>query len=157
MSVYTDMLNFAIYKGKITFQDLNKLAANDDYFNSFLGTSKYVGSFTRSMSSATGDVAYSGIGFQPKAVIFGFKSGSATYPYGGTGFDDGTNHVNVNLYTPNNTGYVTTHSIDIVDTGNTLHQIALIKTLDIDGFTLTWTRVGATTAGTGVITYIALR
>lgn len=156
MSIYTDMLNFAIYKRKVTFQDLNKLAANDDYFNSYLGTSKYVGSFTRNLSSATGDVAYSGVGFLPKAVIFGFKSSSADYPYGGVGFSNATANVNVNLFSTNNTVYVSTQCIDLQATNDT-HQVAKIKTLDIDGFTLTWTRVGASLAGTGYITYIALR
>ena len=112
-----------------------------------------LGSFTRSMTANSGDVSYTGIGFRPSVLIFLSSLSSASLS---VGFDDGTLHYYVDV--KESTGYAesSTKSIILLQ-GTGTHQTAIIKTLDSDGFTLTWTKNGTPGAATGTVHYLAFR
>ncbi len=115
-----------------------------------------VGSFTRDLTAASGNVAYTGIGFQPKAVLmiavvaatktacWGFAAGAGGHVVNERG-DDANLDVNTN-YCINAT----------TSAGSGHYQIAGIATFDSDGFTLTWTKGNAPT-GTLTVIYLAVR
>ena len=108
-----------------------------------------IGSLTRDTSLISGDVAYTGVGFKPSVIIFII---AGNY-FGGVGYDDATTHYNVSYSTAWDTA--ASYSIRIGVSGSA-YQIAIIKSMDADGFTLTWTKTGGPT-GTQTIRYLALR
>lgn len=118
-----------------------------------------VGTFTRDMTAGSGDVAYTGIGFTPKAIIF--MAGKDT-PSGITNFisiGDGTSRNVLASFNYSAAGVAqleTTLDLYLVESGTQI-QSAVIKTMDADGFTLTWSKGGTPSAGTVKISYIALR
>ena len=137
-------------------------AANDKYFMDAAGTAPEwagglkIGTFTRDLTTATGDVAYSGVGFKPTILVF--IAGVIEVSTMSIGIDDGTNSYSVydNYYNANNTwSILTTHPIAIIPAAG-ISQAAVVKTLDADGFTLTWTKAGLPT-GTCAIHYLAIR
>ena len=116
----------------------------------------FVGSFTRDTTVASGTQAVTGVGFQPKAVIFiAVVSGTARASIG------------VDIRTAQ--GGISDDHNTIADTWNVLSAYSIflesggganyggeISTLGADGFTVTWTKTGNPT-GTATITYLALR
>jgi len=115
------------------------------------------GQFSRDTSAAGADVAYTGVGFKPKGIIFMALQNSADEM--SIGFDtkvalsamyDG-NALSANVWA--NAG--TTISIYPLEGSSTV-QSAIVKTFDADGFTLTWTKTGSPT-GTALVNYIAFR
>jgi hypothetical protein len=114
-----------------------------------------IGTFTRAMD-ATGaptDVAYTGVGFKPKAIIFISSLMAASFS---VGLDDGTSSASSFGYGTSATFGISSCCIELIETG-VKTQKATVKTMDADGFTLTWTRTGATASATATIYYIALR
>lgn len=116
-----------------------------------------IGTFTRDMTAATGSVAYTGVGFKPKAVIFlcGVTGGST---WGSIGFTDGTSDVSwYNNHASSADSWVlnVANSIDGT-TGSGAAQVTTTTSLDADGFTLSWTKIGSPT-GTATVAYLALR
>lgn len=107
-----------------------------------------VGTFTRAMAAATGTVSYTGVGFKPTLILF-----SAGY-FGGTGLWFGATDGSDAL--ANSLGTSTDACISLLETAGK-YQTAVISSFDDDGFTLSWTRTGATTASTQTIMYVALR
>jgi len=101
-------------------------------------------------ADASGDVAYTSYGFLPKALII-FAVISAN-PYFSLGFGD-ENLAEMCLISPSANYYLSTTSIinPYNSAGNS--QVAVLKTLDADGFTLTWTKNGT---GGSDITFIVL-
>lgn len=131
---------------KVTFTNVKTLLAN-----------QHVGSFTRDLTAASGDVSYTGVGFTPSHIDFhgvvgnnvasshGFsqpdKSGTGIFtneaiPQGGINTDAGANSV-----------------LTLVSAANAF-QTAIIKSYDSDGFTLTWSKINSPT-GTALIAYKA--
>lgn len=118
-----------------------------------------IGSFTRDLSAAGGNVAYTGVGFKPSSVIF-----FATFPgvSMSVGASDSTagNGVyyrigagsNVNGFT---NGAATNASFYLESAANQ-YQAGSITSYDADGFTLTWSKANSPT-GTGSVFYLALR
>lgn len=112
--------------------------------------------FTRDTSTASGDVAYTGIGFKPSHAIFmavkpgfspfsiGFDSQAAHYAIG-----DGNGYTSLAWY--NNAA----QSIYLITTGS-ISYYGKVKSWDADGFTITWTKVGAA-AGTATIYALLFR
>jgi hypothetical protein len=110
------------------------------------------GTFTRDLSADAGDVAYTSVGFKPSHVIFlaGGSNGVTV------GIDNGTVHYYV----------LSAGAVDATDATKSIwcggvtpgsnFQTAIIKTLDTDGFTLTWAKSGSP-AVTATIFYIAFR
>ena len=110
------------------------------------------GTFTRDMEAATADVAYTGVGFKPSHLIFVVHAPDVGLS---VGFDNGTAHYcvyNVSTTYANSA----TYSIGAGDKDGG-SQTALVKTLDADGFTLTWTKASSPGAGTATAFYMALR
>ena len=131
------------------------------------GVSVYVGSLTS--PTATGDQSYTGIGFQPKAIIFlGDKQNATgwttTYQTGisfttAAAQNYGVSASNLSgtgrreqAYAASNAPYVNTTATGNC-TGTSAYLAAVLKQFDADGFTLTWNTVQA--AGY-TIHYIAL-
>jgi len=108
--------------------------------------------FTRSTSGT--EVAYTGMGFQPTAVWF-FCDGSAGEEFS-YGFADDSAAENVIALLDNGISTnASTHAIWIADDSTPSNGvIAVVVSLDADGFTLTWTASGtaptATCAAMGI-------
>lgn len=111
-----------------------------------------VGSFTRNLTTASGNVGYTGVGFKPSAVIFFTLLSTLSLC---VGLDNGTNVVCLMPYSGGSLYGSQTESI-YATPGAGSGQTAKITTLDSDGFTLAWTKIASPT-GTADITYLALR
>lgn len=116
-----------------------------------------VGSLTRDMTATSGAVAYTGVGFAPKSVIFIGNISGSTLNFSSWGVDDGTTAGSLAITTV--AGVTTSgigNSISMYETG-TQAQTAKISSLGADGFTLAWTKAGTPSAGTAGIIYMACR
>ena len=129
-------------------------------FASFLGGLGKVGSFIRGSGTATGTVAYTGVGFKPSTIIF--FGGIDTVDSFFIGFTDATNGRSL-MNDPANSLGTNSFAKAIYYyrkiAGDADIQEAVISTMDADGFTLSWTRT-RTGAGTGnsiVVNYLAFR
>ncbi|MEN6619982.1 MAG: hypothetical protein ABFD50_00305 [Smithella sp.] len=96
-------------------------------------------SITRDLTASGGDVAYTGVGFKPSALIA--ISGSSSYGIS-VGFADAeTPGVGILSYS----GGYTTGVWLINSSSGAATAAAICKTTDADGFTLTWTKSGSPT------------
>lgn len=101
---------------------------------------------TRDLSTAGGDVSYTGVGFKPSA-LFVMASMNANQVSWGVSDSTGTDFVQARIAS----GAFATASGTLgspivfyeVSSGN--YQTATVKTYDADGFTLTWARTGSPT------------
>uniref|UniRef100_A0A6M3L4X8 Putative tail protein n=1 Tax=viral metagenome TaxID=1070528 RepID=A0A6M3L4X8_9ZZZZ len=110
---------------------------------------------TRAMDAATGTVDVTGFGFKPSAVIILAENGNSI----SVGFDDTTTNYCVLSYfdTPTYKYAVnTSNSIEIFQSVGK-EQIGEITVFIADGVTISWTRVGATAAGTGYFAILGFR
>ena len=120
----------------------------------FNATTKFkIGSFTRDISLASSNQSVSGVGFTPRAILF-LASVPGTFPMS-IGFDDNTdvgvlNSTNGTVFSAN-----TTASIRLLTDAANFYD-GTITALDVDGFTIVWTRTGVQ-AGTATIVYLAIR
>ena len=121
------------------------------------GTWFKVGSLTRDMTAVSGSVAYTGVGFKPKAIAF-TGGVNATTDIMIAGFDDGTTR-GATAFNPGSagTGQINGSSSVFLPSAAATSQMAVVTTFDTDGFTLTWTKTGSPSAGTATIYYLALR
>lgn len=113
-----------------------------------------IGTTTRAMAAASGDAAITGVGFKPSVVIF---LGSSADVGLSVGFSDGTTHCAIYWYlaaTAMVGSALTCLALVDKDGGS---QSAIVKTMDADGFTLTWTKDSSPGAGTAPVYYLALR
>lgn len=121
------------------------------------GTTKMkLGTFTRDMTAASGDVAYTGVGFTPTLILM--VADVPATPAMSVGA--ATTAVNIaNYYNGPDAGWANTGSYCMgLQPAEAAHnQLALLKTFDADGFTLTWTKNNDPGAGTAAIIYIAWR
>ncbi len=114
-----------------------------------------VGSFTRDVTTASGNQAITGVGFVPKAIII-LATINATAAMS-VGFSDGTTHeclrdlvgLGANTYGP------ATNLINLLVDGSNF-TTADLSSFDSDGFTIAWTKTGSPT-GTATLYYLALR
>ena len=115
-----------------------------------------MGTFTRDISAATGAVNYTGVGFQPRLVLFFAateEAGEASW-----GMDRESEEIVIfyNQGVTDNTFQTTTGaSIELITSAGNLHT-GNITTMGTDGFTITWTKTGTPT-GTATIAYEAWR
>jgi hypothetical protein len=102
---------------------------------------------SRVLSAASGNVSYTGVGFQPVLVEFLAGVGGAL-GYMSTGNDDGTNHTAIGVLGGGTAAAYQTAFSGLVgdNAAGTNFQKFLIATMDVDGFTLTWTKTGTPTA-----------
>jgi hypothetical protein len=115
----------------------------------------YVGTFTRAMDAASGDVSYTGTGFTPSFLIVFSVLGNASSSVGLAGSSH--SYVNV-VYGAATTYYQPNDSTCIwilEESGK--EQKASLKTFDSNGFTLTWIKVGSPASATAQNYYIAFR
>lgn len=113
-----------------------------------------VGTLTRDLSLASGNVAYTGVGFTPKAILF-FTAMPAT-DWAAWGFSDGTSHVSVDREADAKFYANTPNFAFTIGSSAGNYQKAIINSFDADGFTLAWTKVNSPT-GTGNVMYLAFR
>lgn len=113
---------------------------------------------TRSLATESGDVGYTGAGFQPTSVIaLVYKTGTNLAQSVGQSDDDGDCVCTSNYFQESQSGGA--YLIAISDgTASPTHtgQVAIIKTYDADGFTLTWTKHGTPT-GTAQLYFLCFK
>jgi hypothetical protein len=130
-------------------------------FGSFLGGIGKVGTFLRNSGTATGTVAYTGVGFKPSAIIF--MATISGLPSESVGFTNATSGHCLwidNTYGTGGGGYNNAIYFLRLQAGNGNYQLADISTMDADGFTLSWTKfvVGTGTPTTNIsVYYLAFR
>ena len=95
---------------------------------------------TRTAAAGSGDQAITGVGFTPTAVIALGDASNTLYMSIGIGDDavgeGAMSHRNTSTF------FIGTNLIDM-DNGGSVTMRAVVKTLDSDGLTLTWTKGGA--------------
>lgn len=111
-----------------------------------------VKTYTRDLTAGDGDVSYTSVGYKPSAIIFLGSPGSGS---GSVGFDNGTTHIVLVMY-QDGTIIDTSHSLYGGNAAATAYQFGVVKTLDADGFTITFTKTGSPT-GTLVFGCVPLR
>lgn len=147
-----------IYRGTSTWDRLAKGTANYKKFMNAAGTAPEwasgikIGTFTRGMSVASGDVSITGVGFKPSVVIFLSCLATTSMTIG---FDDASTHLCIMNYNSGTDYYYTSNSIMLWYSSSN-YQAGLLKSLDSDGFTLTWSKTGSP-GGTAIIHYLAIR
>ena len=138
---------------------LAKGAANFKMFMNAAGTVPEwaagikIGSFTRDLTAASGDASITGVGFKPSNVIFisGWNNNSFA-----VGFDNGTSAFH-GVTVAGSCFHGTVGSIRFVTSGGADATDGKIKSLDSDGFTVTYTLSNSQSGQTGTIYYIAFR
>ena len=111
-----------------------------------VGTAYKVVAETRAMDADSGDVNYTGAGFTPQAVVvFAGKDSGTASRFSSMGIATGASTAQGVVYSGGvYAGAKLVYAWE--DTGKV--QDAVLKTLNADGMTLTWTRTGVTAAGT---------
>lgn len=113
----------------------------------------YVMAINRAHDAVTGDVAYTGVGFKPSAlyVIGGDNSNAGTLGFGNVSDQE------MVVKTRAGVVYFAHDSVAAMDDDGVNYQVAAIKSLDTDGFTLTWTKAGAGSTADFVGIVVCLR
>ena len=119
----------------------------------------YVGTFSRDTTIASGNQAITGVGFQPKAVVFLMCEAASTEM--SVGFDDGSSGASLRDRSIASAGanvWYSTGSLSIYDSqGAGVNEYrGAITSMDSDGFTFAWVRDAAPT-GTIDIQFLALK
>ncbi len=112
-----------------------------------------VGTLTRVLTAASGDVSYSGFGFRPRAIIFCGCVDVDSFAFVGLSDavgDGGGFHINMTTTVARLRGVV--H----FETANNVYQDGALWTINSDGFTLRWTKQGSPT-GTGTFYALCLK
>lgn len=109
---------------------------------------------TRDLSLSSGDVSYTGVGFQPTAVFALAALGGGTEGQS-WGMADSSGTERAITRGSNGLGYTGSVLCSIEQTSGALQE-AVLKTYDADGVTLTWTKTGSPT-GTAVIYLLCLK
>ena len=129
-------------------------AGSPPAFEAAYSLSVFVGNLTRAQATATGNVAYTGVGFRPKAVIFvaGGPTDQASW-----GFDNAVQNPGT-IYTKQSSINFEADASpsSIFPREGAAWTMAVIDSLDADGFTLTWTTNGSPTAATIYVKYLAI-
>lgn len=110
-----------------------------------------IGTIVRVLTASSGDVSYAGIGFRPTSLVFLAGNGASF----SVGLDNATNHGNIYSVSPSYTDSGNT-SIGIVD-GSLNGQTGFVKSLDEDGFTISWTKTGTPSGFNIDVYYLALK
>mgnify|MGYP001561194253 FL=1 len=114
-----------------------------------------IGSFTRAGDIVSGDQVITGVGFQPKYVIFLAFYSPYNQPVYSDGFDNVTSHY-CRYRTDSGIAINSGVSIKLMQPGNNAaYQTGYISAVSSDGFTITWTEVQSG-AGTLDMTIIYL-
>jgi hypothetical protein len=111
-------------------------------------------SSTRDMTAASGDVSYTGVGFRPRAIFA--IAGVTTVLDSSIGFCDYSLTELCVSYDYTAKAVMAAKIIQLTEAAGKA-QDAIVKSLDDDGFTLTWTKTGTTSAGTATLYFLCLR
>ena len=116
-----------------------------------------VGSFTRALDGASASVAYTGLGFKPTSIEF-TAAVDSTIEFSSGYCTDQSGILN-RCMTSDATGVKLSSSecIRIIRNSAGNEQKAALASMDLDGFTLSWTKVGTPPANTLTVNYIARR
>lgn len=104
---------------------------------------------TRDLSAESGDVAYTGYGFQPTGLII--LQASSTWSIGASDPAKGMFCYYKTTTDPWHgvcTSHIIRHHWDAATS-----QVAIVKSYDADGFTLTWTKAGSPTGTANLIVF----
>ena len=159
LAIGSDANGDMYYRASNVLARLAKGTANFKQFMNAAGTAPEwangikLGSFTRDAAAEAGDVSYDGVGFKPTILVF-FSDFSATSQ--SDGISDVTNNYCLLRLSAPALSYSGTRCIYIANSAGTAHQDAVVKSMDSDGFTLTWAKT-FTPTGTASIFYIAFR
>lgn len=118
------------------------------------GLSSKIITATRDLTAASGDVSYTGVGFQPTAIIAFAALGGGTEGQS-WGFTDSSAAEQGITRGSNGLGYTAAALCSIEQASGAL-QSAVLKQYDSLGFTLTWTKTGTPT-GTASLFFICFR
>ncbi len=97
--------------------------------------------FTRALNAASGDVAYTGYGFTPKALIAyaHYQSASTVQARANYGTYASTHFVVMhNSAASGGAVFSSTLLFNMIESIASVGQFASVKSLDADGFTLSW-------------------
>jgi hypothetical protein len=111
----------------------------------------YAGSLTRDFALSSGNVAYTGVGFTPKAIIALTQGGTLNACWGLVG-SAGGNGVGFEFQAG---GALVDADFIYLQDGSSNGQSAVLASYDADGFTLTWTKFGSPT-GSKKVCFLAL-
>lgn len=119
------------------------------------------GSFTRDLTAASGTQEISGVGFQPKAILFFCGIAAATSAAASIGFYEANANINAGLlgmYYRSAGAWWSAPSGQFaqIETANGNYQTARVSALGADGFTVMWVKAGGPT-GTATISFLAFR
>ncbi|MGM5018734.1 hypothetical protein [Tardiphaga sp. 367_B4_N1_1] len=111
---------------------------------------------TRVLTAASGNVAYTGVGFKPSAIVA--VAAINTTPAFGVGFSDAALGAGGVTYYGNNHATFGAFLIEVFLTNDlgSDYQTASVASYDADGFTLAWTKNGSPT-GTANLYFLCLR
>lgn len=118
-------------------------------------TSSTTQSFTRTLGTGTVDVAYTGLGFTPSAIQFVCGIDDTTVSSIGNTDQEGHNKSKATLDTGAN--YSSSDKAIYLQTSSGNVQMAVLKSYDLDGFTLTYTSTGTLPANNAICTFTAGR
>ena len=131
--------------------------ADADAARATLGLAVASGSFTYDLSTASGDQAIDGVGFQPTAILL-IAVESSVAGQASWGFSVGTNDFSIrdnHAFVADSYNAVSAQIINLGGDGTNRNN-AVLTSMDSDGFTLTWTKVASPT-GTLTGFYFAIR
>jgi len=135
-------------KFRTIISDINE---NLVFLDATYGVETKVITFTRDLTAASGTVGYTGVGFQPTAIILFLSEPTTGRKSWGVGDVDKTNHTLMERY-DGTLSIRTTWIGQIWTTLDDVHR-AKISSYDADGFTLEWEKEDSPT---GTATGIAL-
>ena len=108
---------------------------------------------TRDLTAASGDVAYTGVGFVPTSIICFYGIEGAVY--GGMGIVDSAK-TEYSQRTDALSAYAFNGNLVTITSAAGGFQEGIVKTYDADGFTLTWTKTSSPT-GTMQMRFLCFR
>lgn len=114
-----------------------------------------IGYLTRNLTTASGTQAVTGVGFKPRVVLLltGGHGGAGASFYA-LGMSNATNHYSASVLS--GTAYAQNALATVVGSDASNYQSATIASMDADGFTVSWSKIGSPTITAG-ITYMALK
>lgn len=114
--------------------------------------------FTRDKAAVSGNVSYTGVGFQPKAILFNTHDGTNNYGGPGKAVNDGGTIRGRMLMVDENTliRHYNGTCCGLNNSGTGAGQYATLDSFDVDGFTLAWVKAGVGSANDPLIIAICL-
>src|SRR4030042_1998784 len=112
-----------------------------------------VGSTTYDIATASGDVAYTGIGFKPSYILLLMSVVNTS------GMSVGVGNVSASYCIYDKPGGITwgpNATLLVVFVSGSDYITGIVKSMDVDGFTLTYTKVNSPT-GTATLIWMAFR